>query len=52
MSCFKPFTLVTVLLVTALGSLFQVLAPTYDKLCNSNFDLRKGNFSFLLQVRV
>ena len=52
MSCFKPFTLVTVLLVTALGSLFQVLGPTYDKLFNPNFVLRKGNFNFLLQVRV
>ena len=35
-----------------LESLFQVLGPTYDKLCIRNFDLRKGNFHFLLQQRV
>ena len=26
----------------------QVLGPTYDKLCIPNFDLRDGNFIFLL----
>ena len=35
-----------------IGSLFQVLGPTYDKLCIPNFDLRDGNFNFLLQERV
>ena len=35
-----------------LGSLFQVLGPTYDKLCIPNFGLRKVNFSFLLQEHV
>ena len=35
-----------------LGSLFQVLGPTYDKLCIPNFDLRDGNFNFLLQQHV
>ena len=35
-----------------LGNLFQVLGPTYNKLCILNFDLRKSNFNFLLQERV
>ena len=35
-----------------LGSLFQVLGPTYNRLCMPNFDLRKGNFNFLLQQQV
>ena len=34
-----------------LGSLFQALGPTYDKLYITNFDLRKGNFNFLLRER-
>ena len=50
MSCLKQFTLVVVLRL--LGSLFQVLGSTYDKLCIPNFDLRKGNFIFLLQQSV
>ena len=50
MSCLKQFNLKVVLRL--LGSLFQVLSPTYDKLCIPNFDLRKGNFNFLLQERV
>ena len=50
MSCLKQFTLVAVLRL--LGSLFQVLGPTYDKLCIPNFNLRDGNFNFLLQERV
>ena len=52
MSCLKQFTLVAVLRL--LGSLFKVLGPTCDKLCipNSNFDLQKGNFSFLSQQHV
>ena len=41
-----------VAILTSLGSLFQVLGPTYDKVCISNFDLRKGSFNFLLQERV
>ena len=49
MSCFKKFTMVAVLML--LGSLFQVLGPTYDKLCIPNFDLRKDNFNFFLQER-
>ena len=35
-----------------IGSLFQVLGPTSDRLCIHNFDLRKGNFNFLLRQRV
>ena len=50
MSCLKQFTLVAVLRL--LGSLFQVLGPTYHTLCIPNADLRKGNFNFLLQQRV
>ena len=46
MSCVIQFTLVAVLRL--LGSLCQVLGPTYDRLCIPNFDLRKGNF--LLQA--
>ena len=42
--------LVTVLRL--LGSLFQVLGPTYNRLCMPSFDLRKGNFNFLLQQQV
>ena len=47
MLCLKQFMLVVVLRL--LGSLFQVLGPTYDRLCIPNFDLRKGNYNFLLQ---
>ena len=50
MSCLKYFTLKAILRV--LGSLCQVLNPTYDKLGIPNFDLRKGSFNFLIQVRV
>ena len=50
MSCLKQFPLIAVL--SLLGSLFQVLGPTYDKPCIPNFELRRGNFSFLLQERV
>ena len=50
MACLKEFTLVAVLRL--LGSLFQVLGPTYNRLCMPNFDLRKGNFNFLLQQQV
>ena len=32
-----------------LGSLLQVLNPTYNRLCIPNFELQKGNFDFLLQ---
>ena len=46
MSCVIQFKLVAVLRL--LGSLCQVLGPTYDRLCIPNFDLRKGNF--LLQT--
>ena len=28
---------------------FEILGPTYDKLCISNLNLRKGNFNCLLQ---
>ena len=35
-----------------LGSFFQVLGPTYDKLCIPNFNLQKGNFNFVLQKRM
>ena len=35
-----------------LGSLLEVLGPTFDRLCIPNVDLRKGNFKFLLQQRV
>ena len=42
MSCLKQFTLVAVLRL--LGSLFQVLGPTYKRLCIPNLDLRKGPF--------
>ena len=47
MSCLKQFMPVAILRL--LGSLFQVLGPTHDKLCIPNFDLQKGNFNFLLQ---
>ena len=47
MLCLKQFMLV--LVVRLLGSLFQVLGPTYDRLSIPYFDLRKGNFNFLLQ---
>ena len=50
MSCLKCFTLKAILRV--LGSLCQVVNPTYDKLGIPNFDLRKGSFNFLIQVRV
>ena len=50
MSRLKEHTLV--LVVRLLMSLFQVLGPTYDKLCILNFDLPKRNFNFLLQERV
>ena len=46
----KAITLVAVLRL--LGSLLQVLGPTYDKLFIPNFDIRKGNFNLLLQERV
>ena len=46
MSGLKQFTLVAVLRL--LGSLFQVLGPTYDRLCIPNFDLQKGSFNFFL----
>ena len=35
-----------------IGEFVQVLFPTYDKICLSNFDLQKGNFNFLLQQRI
>ena len=47
MSCLKCFTLKAILRV--LGSLCQVLNPTYDKLGIPNFDLRKGSFNFLIK---
>ena len=50
MPCLKQLMLVVVLRL--LGSLFQVLGPTYDRLCIPNFDLPKGNFNFLLQQPV
>ena len=34
------------------GGLFQVLGCIDDNFCISNFDLRKGNFDFLLQEQV
>ena len=43
MFCLKQFTLVN------FGISFYVLGLTYDKLYIPNFDLRKGNFNFLLQ---
>ena len=46
----KQFTLVAVL--NLLGSLFQILGPTYNKLCIPNFDLQKGYFIFLLKQHV
>lgn len=49
-SCLKQFELVAVLRL--LGSLFEVLGPTYDKLWFLNFTLQKGNFKFLLQEYV
>ena len=50
MLCLKEFRLVGPLML--LGSLFQVLSPTYDKLCTPNFDLQKDNLNFLLKQRV
>ena len=50
MSRLKEHTLVLVLRL--LVSLFQVLGPTYDKLCILNLDLPNRNFNFLLQERV
>ena len=50
MLCLKQFTLAAVLRL--LGSLFQVLGPTKDRLYIPNFVLRKGNFNFLLHQRV
>ena len=46
----KQFTLVAVLKL--LESLWQVLGPIYDRLCITNFDLRKGSFSVFLQQRI
>ena len=46
----KQFMMIAVLRL--LESLFQLLGPTYDELFIRNFDLRKGNFYFLLQQRV
>ena len=49
MSCLKQVTLVAVLRL--MGSLFQLLGPTYDKLYFPSFDLQKVNFSFFTRVR-
>ena len=49
MSILKQFTLVAVLRL--LGSLYQVLGPTYDRLRIPNFVLRKGNFIFFCYNR-
>ena len=50
MSCLKQFALAVGSML--LGSLFQVLGPTYDSLCIPEFGLQIGNFNFLLQKRV
>ena len=41
-----------VAVLSLLGSLFQVLSPTYDRLYIPNFYLQKGNFNFSLQQHV
>ena len=41
-----------VAILRLLGSLFEVLGPTYNRLCIPNFVSQKGNLSFLLQQHV
>ena len=40
------------LVLRLLRSLFEVLDPIDNKLCIPNFDLRKGNFSFVTRACV